>query len=225
MKTLGRLISIIAVIVFRNYRKTFERILKNAYLEYCSSLRPKLPNILIETLIVGEDRRFYLHEGIDPIGIMRAIWNIILLRDLQGGSTIEQQLVRTITGRREKRIMRKVREILLSSLISKVIPKSDIPGVYLSIAYFGWKMNGIKQSCNRLGFDLKNITINQAASLIARLKYPEPEISSEQTKCQIIIREHHLINLVLKNRYNLICDQKRSNLKWSYFQFLKNLIG
>lgn len=87
-------------------------------------------------------------------------------------------MVRTLTGRREKHFSRKVKEIILAIRVSRAIPKEDIPGVYLSVAYFGWRMNGFDAACRHLGLDVKSVDEFQAARLVGRLKHPQPKTPS-----------------------------------------------
>lgn len=156
----------------------------------------KIANNAVVALIVGEDRRFYKHYGFDPIGIARAIWWLVTRGVWTGGSTIEQQLVRTLTGRYERTFRRKLREILLASLVQEILPKSDVARLYLSVAFFGWQMNGIQQACGRLGINIESMDRQQAASLVARLKYPEPKEASERRRRQITMREKHISRLL-----------------------------
>lgn len=154
--------------------KSLAEKLECAYSEYRSTCRPLIPQVLIAALIVAEDHRFYIHKGIDLLAILRAIWHSIYHRRLTGGSTIEQQLVRTLTGNKERSLRRKIKELALSSRVSECVPKSDVPGLYMSVAYFGWRMNGIREACTRMGINRLTMTPRQAAEIVARLKYPEP---------------------------------------------------
>ena len=199
MKIFGKVISIVAATVISNTWWKFEQNLASVYAQYRASVRFKIQPILPLTLILAEDRRFYRHGGVDPIAIVRAIWCSMVKKMWTGGSTIEQQLVRTLTGRYERTLYRKVKEILLASLVNRVVPKVDIPGVYLSVAYFGWQMNGIQQVSRRLGIELANIRIHQAASIIARLKYPEPRVPPPQRARQITRRTEFLMKLVVNH--------------------------
>jgi membrane peptidoglycan carboxypeptidase len=183
--------------------------LSDIYFDYLSSVKHEIPPIVVITLIAGEDHRFFQHGGIDIIAICRAIWNLLAYNKLQGASTIEQQLVRTLNKQFEKQLRRKIREVLLASLVNRVVPKEEIPGVYLSVAYFGWNMNGINQACNRLGFDLGKLSLQEAASLIARLKYPEPQFISPQRESKIAVRRQYLVDLIL-NKYTHILDTKEA---------------
>lgn len=200
MRLFGKAISGIAKLILGHAWRNLARDLGLVYARYCVSVRSQIPAILVTTLIAAEDHRFYRHYGVDPIAIARAIWRLTVRRTWDGGSTIEQQLVRTVTGRYERRLRRKVREVLLASLVRRLIPKSEIPGVYLCVAYFGWRMNGIQAACRRLGFELIKITPHQAASIVARLKYPEPKFPSSERAQQIFVRRRHILSRVAKCR-------------------------
>ena len=131
--------------------------------------------ILVALLIAAEDHRFGSHPGVDLISLCRAVWRTVICGKREGGSTIAMQLVRVITGRYERTIRRKIAEIYFAIRLTRLIPKSDIPKFYLSIAYFGWRMNGLKQASLRLNINPASLSIQEAANIIARLKYPEPK--------------------------------------------------
>jgi membrane carboxypeptidase/penicillin-binding protein len=153
---------------------------------------------LLNTLILAEDRRFLFHPGVDPVAVVRALFSLLFLGKLQGASTIEQQLVRTVTKRYNLSITRKLREMFLALLVSSSFPKEQIAKAYLSIAYFGWQMNGIDQACDRLSINVKDASLSDAAEIIARLKYPEPEVASLKRHQQIQVRVSHIIYLQRK---------------------------
>lgn len=154
------------------------------------------PPVLAQRLLIsGEDHRHRWHAGVDPIAICRVCWKRLIYGWREGGSTIEQQLVRTITGRYERTIRRKIREMVLATLVSCWFSKRVSPSVYLAIAYYGWHMNGLAQACERLGMAPRSIGINEAASLVARLKYPEPSTISLARAKQIGRRRDHLLSL------------------------------
>lgn len=135
---------------------------------------------LFRLLIAGEDHRFKYHIGVDFIALVRAFWKTLMMNKREGGSTIAMQLVRVLTGKYEKTLSRKIEEMFLAYKLTKHISQKEILSLYLSIAYFGWDMYGIKQACKSLSLDLNELNIEDSASLIARLKYPEPKQSSEQ---------------------------------------------
>lgn len=150
------------------------------------------PVISQQFLVSGEDHRHATHLGFDPIGIGRAIWRRLIYGFHEGASTIEQQIVRVITGRYERTIRRKLKEILLAVLVARSFPKGVLPAVYLTIGYYGWRMNGYMQACRRLGLSPQCLTLDQAAELVARLKYPQPKEPPLKRILQIERRAKHL---------------------------------
>ena len=78
-----------------------------------------IPEHLKQATIAIEDKDFYQHQGFDPKGIVRAIFNIITLRGLQGGSTLTQQLVKNVLLSSERTLPRKFKEFILSVQIER----------------------------------------------------------------------------------------------------------
>jgi len=140
----------------------------------CARSERSGPVATVAALVVAEDRRFYSHSGTDPIAICRALFQTISGGNIQGGSTIEQQLVRRLTSDYRKSVKRKLKEISLAVRLHRVLRKDQIPIAYLVSAYYGWHMNDVRQAARSLSIDLKDPTVDEAARLIARLRYPEP---------------------------------------------------
>ncbi len=165
-------------------------------LRACQSLDfTRAPSLAVDMLGLGEDRRYYSHAGIDPRGIARAIWMFLKKNERQGGSTIEQQFVRTLTSDFEYTVVRKVREMALATLISRRTPKSRIAHLYLSVAHFGYRMEGIDAACKSLGKDVESLSPSDAAELIARLKYPQPKDVTPVWEEKLKRRTKHLLSL------------------------------
>jgi len=189
---------ILRLIAHLTIAEQWQELRANLLLAYKPTLSEKKKPIsphLLQFLILGEDHRYFSHSGVDYLAICRAIWRRIFWGVREGASTIEMQTVRVLTGHYECTIQRKAREILLATLLSEEIPKHDLLKIYLYIAYYGWRMNGIRQACNRLGFLPHIITIEDAARLIARLKYPEAKIPPLHRIRQIERRTRHLLEL------------------------------
>lgn len=159
--------------------------------ESCSSTNTT--SVLSALLVAGEDHRFQYHFGVDPIALCRATWRSVFCRRREGGSTIAMQLVRVLTGKYENTLSRKTLEIYLAVKLTNLVPKNEIPVLYLSVAYYGWKMNGLGQACARLSLDPTSMSFQDAASIIARLKYPEPRHSSPSRIRKINIRTNHIM--------------------------------
>jgi membrane carboxypeptidase/penicillin-binding protein len=148
-----------------------------------------------QLLISGEDHRHFRHVGIDIISIGRAIWRRLMGISIEGASTIEQQIVRVITEDFDRTFRRKFREILLALLVSDAIPKMMLPRIYLHIGYYGWRMQGLKCAYKRMRLIGGKVTLNQAAAIVARLKYPEPRYPSDMRREKIKMRQKHLLRL------------------------------
>lgn len=155
---------------------------------------------LLDLLVAGEDHRFWSHFGVDPIGLIRAFWKTMFCNSRQGGSTVAMQLVRTITRRYELTPQRKFKEIYLATRLTLTVERKEILKVYLNVAYFGWKMHGLKQTCKVLGLDKSDLSNYEAASIIARLKYPEPRSNKSLKLIAIDARANHIISRL--NKFN-----------------------
>lgn len=136
-------------------------------------------DVLIHALVAAEDRRFLSHYGVDSRGLARALLLFFTRRKIQGASTITQQLVRVLTKDYRYSVRRKFKEMCLACAVDREISKRTQASIYLSVAYFGWRMNGATQAWHRLRLasPLSPLT---AASLIARLRYPEPRETTPQ---------------------------------------------
>ena len=149
-----------------------------------------LPENLVYAVLAVEDRRFYYHFGIDPLGLARAmVVNIIKGRVTQGGSTITQQLAKNLFLSQERTLKRKIQEALLALWLEHELTKKEIISAYLNRVYFGSGTFGV-DAASRLFFDkpVQNITLREAAVLAGLLKAPSryspvhnPELSKQRT--------------------------------------------
>jgi penicillin-binding protein 1A len=117
-----------------------------------------------------EDRRFYSHGGVDPVGILRAlVADVSAGRIVQGGSTITQELVRNLYLSREQTVQRKVVEACLAIKLARVWPKDAILTAYLNDVYYGNHAYGIQAAAETYySVPASRLTLEQAA-LIAGL--------------------------------------------------------
>lgn len=98
----------------------------------------EMPQIYINAVIAVEDKRFYEHNGIDPISLGRAIINDIKAMEfVEGGSTITQQFAKNAYFTQKKEMMRKISEAFMAIEIEKNYEKEDILEFYLNTSYFG----------------------------------------------------------------------------------------
>jgi len=134
----------------------------------------EVPPHLIDALLSMEDRRFFYHFGIDPIGLARAAMaNRAAGRIVQGGSTLTQQLVKYSLLSSERTLERKQEEAWLALSLELRLTKEEILERYLSSAYFGQGCYGLRAAAKRY-FDtaVLDLSLPQSAYLVALLKSP-----------------------------------------------------
>lgn len=162
----------------------------------------KLENLnkLIIFLVIAEDKRFYTHRGFDIIAIFRAIRNRIFYNKIEGASTIEQQLIRVLTHQYERTFRRKIKEIFLAIKLKKILTKKEIALLYLKLAYFGTNKQGLENILHSFNLKLNDeLSDEVCASIIARLKYPEPKSKISSKHLLINKRTNYLIKIYKKN--------------------------
>lgn len=152
-----------------------------------------LNNYFVQAVIEAEDHRFLTHYGVDFYGIYRAIYFTCIHRKLQGASTIEQQLVRTILKDYRLCLRRKFKEIAISVMVNTRFSKDFLAKAYVYYGYYGWKMSGIDLAMKRVNITNDVLTLADAARLIAMLKYPLPRVLTDSRVAKISMRAAHII--------------------------------
>jgi penicillin-binding protein 1A len=133
-----------------------------------------LPPYLPKAFIAIEDRRFYSHFGIDPLGIARAAVTNVLHRGVsQGGSTLTQQLAKNLFLTQERTLARKLQEAELAIWLERKHSKNEILELYLNRVYFGSGAYGVEAAAQKyFGKSAKNVTLPEAAMLAGLVKSP-----------------------------------------------------
>jgi penicillin-binding protein 1A len=134
----------------------------------------ELPAYVPRAFVAIEDRRFYDHYGVDPLGIGRALVANALHRGVaQGGSTITQQLAKNLFLTQERTITRKLQEAMLALWLERKLSKTQILELYLNRVYFGSGAYGIEEASQRyFGKSAKQISLAEAALLAGLVKSP-----------------------------------------------------
>lgn len=134
----------------------------------------EIPVDIQNAVISMEDRNFFKHAGFSLKGIVRALVNdIVLGKAAQGGSTVTQQLSRGVFLTKEKKIIRKVREIFLSVQIERAFSKQEILQMYLNEIYFGEGAYGVKAAAKKyFNKDLSELTLGESAMLVGVIPLP-----------------------------------------------------
>ncbi|KUM26757.1 penicillin-binding protein [Mesorhizobium loti] len=127
-----------------------------------------------EAVVAIEDRRFYSHFGIDPIGLTRAMVTNVLGRHFsQGGSTLTQQLAKNLFLTPDRTLERKVQEVLLALWLEHKHSKDQILEMYLNRVYFGSGAYGVEAASRRyFGKSARDVSLSEAALLAGLLKAP-----------------------------------------------------
>jgi penicillin-binding protein 1A len=133
-----------------------------------------LPPYLPKAFIAIEDRRFYSHFGVDPIGIARAAVTNVLHRGVsQGGSTLTQQLAKNLFLTQERTMQRKLQEVELALWLERKQSKNEILELYLNRVFFGSGAYGVEAAAQKyFGKSARNVTIPEAAMLAGLVKSP-----------------------------------------------------
>ncbi|MCB1558756.1 MAG: PBP1A family penicillin-binding protein [Alphaproteobacteria bacterium] len=133
-----------------------------------------LPKNVTNAILATEDRRFYYHFGLDPIGLARAIFVNMTNKGLhQGGSTITQQLAKNLFLSQEKTYKRKIQEALLAVWLEHELTKDEILAAYMNRVYLGAGTYGVK-AASKVYFnkDAHELNLHEAAIIAGLLKAP-----------------------------------------------------
>lgn len=135
----------------------------------------EVPNYVRQAFFAIEDKRFYKHHGIDPKGILRAIFvNIISGHARQGASSITQQLAKNAFLSMDRTLARKVKEFIITIEIERVYTKDEILEKYLNEIYFGSGAYGVKTAAKQFFHkDIGKINLAEAAMLAGIPNRPE----------------------------------------------------
>ncbi|EGT82695.1 penicillin-binding protein 1B [Haemophilus quentini] len=197
------------------------------------------PRLLIDALILTEDRRFYDHHGINPVGIIRAlITNIRAGQTVQGGSTLTQQLVKNLFLSSERTITRKANEALMSLVLDWRYDKNRILETYLNEIYLGQnsdtQIHGFELASQfYFGRSIREISLDQIALLVGIVKGPSlynpwrnPQNALERRNVVLkLMLEHKMIGDEL---YQLLSQrplgvQQKGQISRKYPSFIQTL--
>lgn len=136
---------------------------------------PEVPEEIKQAFFAIEDKRFYKHHGLDPKGLIRAIFvNLTSRKAKQGASSITQQLAKNAFLSMDRTLARKVKELIITVEIERVYTKDEILEKYLNEIYFGSGAYGVKTAAKQIFHkDLSQITLAEAAMLAGIPNRPE----------------------------------------------------
>ena len=147
----------------------------------------QIPQVMKDAMVSVEDRRFYSHPGIDPIGILRSV-DVRVKRGhwTQGGSTITQQLARNVFLTNNKTWTRKIREAIVALAMERKFSKDEILDLYLNKVYFGGGSYGIDAASRKFfGHGADRLSLAEAAIIAGLVKAPSNYSPTADTQAAI----------------------------------------
>jgi penicillin-binding protein 1C len=138
----------------------------------------------LEMLVAYEDRRFRDHLGVDPLALIRAVWQLATNGEIvSGGSTLSMQVARLIEPRKNRTFVAKLAEIVRAMQLEARLSKQEILELYLTLAPFGGNLEGVRAASHAyFGKEPSRLTTGEAALLVALPQSPEvrrPDRSAE----------------------------------------------
>lgn len=158
-------------------------------------------------VLAAEDRSFYEHGGISPLGIARAAWNNVTGGSTQGGSTITQQYAKNAFLTQDRSWSRKINEARLAFKLETVVSKDDILEDYLNTIYFGRGAYGIEAaSIAYFGIPASELDPSQAAVLAALIKSPSG-LAPESNRDALVGRWAYVLDAMVEEGW--LTEQQR----------------
>ncbi|VWB44021.1 penicillin-binding protein 1A [Burkholderia latens] len=161
-----------------------------------------IPVPLKNAVLAIEDARFYEHDGVDFLGLLRAsIANLTHRGTQQGASTLTMQLARNLFLSNERTLSRKLREIAIAFKIEHALTKDQILEMYMNQIYLGQRAYGFAAAAHAyFGRDMKDLTLAQCAMLAGLPKAPSaynPVVNPKRAK----IRQEYILHRMLELHY------------------------
>jgi penicillin-binding protein 1A len=150
--------------------------------------------VLVEAVVATEDRRFFSHWGVDPIGLARAMAsNVMAGRLVQGGSTLTQQTAKNVFLTNERSIERKLKELPMALAMELKYTKEEILSIYLNRVYLGAGAYGFEAAAQRyFGKSARGVSAAEAAMLAGLLKAPTryaptSDLGAAQARAAVVV--------------------------------------
>lgn len=173
-----------------------------------------IPKAFVNALVATEDADFWSHSGVSPRGVMRAGWNFVtsLGRRREGASTLTMQLVRTVTGKRQKKLNRKIQEVILARKLEKAYTKKQIMESYANEVYFGGGRYGIEAAAQfYFGKSAPQLNVEECALLVGILpnaNWLYPYSPKPRTRELVLQRRNVVLNRMVAEGYLKGSDAK-----------------
>lgn len=171
-----------------------------------------IPKTLEQATVAVEDKDFYKHQGYSYKGMIRAFFQILFFRNLQGGSTLTQQLVKNVLLTQERTLPRKIKEFILAVQIERKYTKEQILQMYLNEAPYGGTIWGVEVAAeNYFGKKARDLTLSEAAFLAGLPQNPSnysPYVSESKA---YIDRSKHVLRRMREDGYITKAQEEAAN--------------
>mgnify|MGYP000902751006 CR=1 FL=1 len=165
---------------------------------------------LQHAIVATEDKRFYLHPGIDPIGLARAVYvDLRTDRSPQGGSTLTQQLARTLFLSNARTVGRKAKEASIALLLEIQLTKDEILELYLNRVYLSAGVYGVEAMSEHLyRKSAKQLTLSEAALIAGLVK--APSTLSPWSNYDGALRRSHIVLSLMREQGFITAEEERA---------------
>ena len=161
-----------------------------------------IPDYLKQATVAVEDKDFYKHKGFDPLTPLRIIKNFFYFRKVTGGSTLTQQLARTVLLTTDRTITRKIKELILSIQIDAKYSKDEILGMYLNEVPYGGASWGIGPASEQyFNKPIDKLNLAECAILAGLPQLPSVYSPYSKTPTAYIDRTKHVLNRMVEDGY------------------------
>ncbi len=173
----------------------------------------EFPKYLVDATVAAEDKRFWQHQGVDFARTIQATLGFLTGGDMGGGSTITQQLIKNVTGEKDVRIDRKVKEIFNALALEKKYSKEQILEAYLNVIALGYNTCGVQAAANMYyNKDVSELTLNECVGLVAITNNPsiyEPfgHPENNKTRREYIYGEMLEVGYIDRAEYDVLINE------------------
>jgi len=171
----------------------------------------RIPKYVKDAFLAAEDADFFKHGGVELQGIVRALWkNIFYGKVVQGGSTITQQVIKTLILGPERSLIRKIREAILAYRLEKYLTKKEILNLYLNNIYMGHGVYGVEAASQvYFGRHVWEISLSQATLLAGIVQAPS-RYTPKKHPGHARARQEYVIEQMYEKK--MISSKKRAEL-------------
>jgi penicillin-binding protein 1A len=172
-----------------------------------------IPDLVKQAFISAEDKNFYSHGGFDALGIASALWDAVESRgqNVRGASTITQQVMKNFLLSGDRRIERKIKEIILATRIEETLSKEKILELYLNEIFLGQNSYGVTAAAQTyFNKTLGELAPHEAATLAAMPKAPS-DYHPVREKERLLARRKYVLQQMRDNGYLSEEDYRAEN--------------